>query len=60
MGTPIYDQVTTAFNDAVQSAEWRGRAELRRDMIALLKSFKKPTVAVKTALAKLEAEEGRK
>ncbi len=57
MGSPIYEAMSAEWNDVRSMAEWRGRAEIRRETIAVLKTMKKPTVAIKGLLAKLEAEE---
>lgn len=57
MGSPIYEAMSAEWDDVRAMSEWRGRAEIRRETIAVLKTMRKPTAAVKQLLIKLEAEE---
>lgn len=59
MGSPIYDLLKTDWQNTVESAEWRGRQELRQEVIDVLRGLKRPTVELKRLLEKLENENGR-
>ena len=60
MGTPIGDKLWSDFTSVQKSSEWRGRLEIRREVIAVLKTVRKPTVAVRELLERLEVEESGK
>jgi len=54
MKTPIYDQVTYSWQDAIKSAEARAIIEHNREMLALLKTVRNPTKAVKDIIERLK------
>jgi uncharacterized protein involved in tolerance to divalent cations len=53
MKTPIFDQVTYNWQDAIKSAEARAIIEQNREMLALLKTVRNPTKAVKDMIVRL-------
>lgn len=59
MSTPIYDLLKSDWSKTVESAEWRGRAELRAEVIEIVRKMKRPTVELKGLLERLEREDGR-
>ena len=60
MSTPIGDKLWADFTSVQKSSEWRGRLEIRREVIEVLKTVKKPTVVVRELLQRLEDEENGK
>lgn len=56
MATPIYDKLRGDFDEAIKSAEFRGRNEYRLHLIKELKLIKKPTGQVRDLIKNLEAE----
>lgn len=59
MSTPIHDLLKADWSKTIESAEWRGRQELRQEVIETIKAVKRPTVELKKLLEKLEAENVR-
>lgn len=54
MKTPIFDQVTYQFNDAIKSAEARALIESNREMLKLLQGIRNPTKPVKDMIERLK------
>ena len=54
MKTPIFDQVSYNFNDAIKSAEARATIESNREMLKLLLTVRNPTKPVKDMIERLK------
>jgi hypothetical protein len=50
MGSPIYEALKADFDDAVKSAESRGRMELSKLIVETIKPIARKTVAMKRLL----------
>lgn len=54
MKTPIFDQVSYNFNDAITSAQARALIESNREMLKLLLTVRNPTKPVKDMIERLK------
>ena len=53
MKTPVYDELHADWSLAIKSAEARTLIESNREVLALLKTIRNPTKAVKEMITKL-------
>lgn len=54
MKTPIFDQVSYNFNDAIKSAEARATMQTNNEMLKLLLGIRNPTKPVKDMIERLK------
>jgi len=54
MKTPIFDQVSYNWTDAIKSAEARAVIESNREMLKLLQTVRNPTKPVKDMIERLK------